>query len=317
MASIDILVTDTNPIKMSIFLRYLREVKMILEHGRDMYEGSKNRTLRMIAKRPDFLLPFRQKAPTMVQALSSIYSDRHRLLTPEGLWNVLSFRGATYGSPYAKDDLQWFDTYQDWDVYYSASSNTVAGNKMRYFINPSAYGLNNRHRTITNIQNYWEERHRWSTFVEGKPDVKKMYKFLTQTSKGDSRKKLFPNIGPLAALLVCGDLIELDVLDMPSIQDWAELIHELQKGATKGLQSLALLGETFTKEEVVDAFGKLDAFLKLNLTEEEQDMMGYNIIMLEHGLCKFTRILTKSEKAYPTHPKKPTRKKFKRGNVGI
>jgi hypothetical protein len=293
---------------------------MILIHGQAVYEQSEIRTLQMIARRPDFLLPFRQKAPTMAQALSTIYSDHHRLLTPEGLWNILAFRGATYGSLYAKDDLQWFDTYEDWDNYYTASTNTLNGNKMQYFINVRAYGVNNRHRSISNVRIYWEERHRWTTFIKDKPDVKKVYKFLTQNYAGEGRKKVFPNIGPLTALLVCGDLIELKVLTMPSTRDWAELIYDVQKGATKGLQCLCLLGETFTKEAVVDAFSELNAFLNANLSKVEQDMMGYNLVMLEHGLCKFTRIRTKPEKAHSNLKKKPaknaTRKKMKMTNVG-
>ena len=115
---------------------------------------------------------------------------------------------------------------------------------------------------------------------------------------------MFPNIGSLTALLVCGDLIELKILDMPPIEDWAKLIYDVQKGATTGLQSLALLGATFTPEEVVNAFTQLNAFLIQNLSEEDMELMGYDMVMLEHGLCKFTRILTKAQKVKSTHQKK-------------
>jgi hypothetical protein len=275
-----------------------------------MYEHSNNRTLRMIAKRPDFRLPFRQKAPTIEKALNTIYSDCDRLRTPEGFWNVLSFRGVTYGSPYAENNLQWFDSYDEWADYYARSNHSVKGNKQRYFLNVCAYGFNNKHRMIENIKTYWDQRYRWTSFLEGNPNVKETYKFLTQShKKGDGGKKVFPNIGSLTALLVCGDLIELQILDMPLIEDWAELIHDVQKGATIGLQSLALLGESFTSEEVVDAFTQLNAFLVQNLSKEDIELMGYSIVMLEHGLCKFTRILTMAEKANSTYKKKSTQGK--------
>ena len=241
----------------------------------------------------------------MKQALSTIYSEHHRLLTPEGLWNILTFRGATYGSPYAENDLQWFDTYEEWTDYYAASNKTFKGDKTQYFINVAAYGMRNKHRNINNIAKYWDERHRWTSFIASKPDLKKTYKFLTQNHKGESQKKVFPNIGPLTALLVCGDLIELKILEIPAIKDWAELIYDVQKGATLGLHSLALIGETFTKEDVIDAFTKLDSFLVQELSDDDKLLMGYNMVMLEHGLCKFTRILTKAEKV-STHWKKPS-----------
>jgi hypothetical protein len=300
----DTLATETRETKMAIFSRYLHDVKTILVHGPAAYKQSNVRTLRRVAKRPDFLLPFRQKAPTMEKALNTIYSDRDRLRTPEGFWNVLTFRGVTYGSPYAENDLRWFDSYDEWADYHGKSNNTVNGNKLRYFVNVCAYGFNNKHRKIENIEIYWEERYRWTSFLEGNPNVNETYRFLTESHTKGERKKAFPNIGPLTALLVCGDLIELGILNMPAIEDWALLIYDVRKGATIGLQSLALLGESFTKEEVIDAFTRLNAFLVQNLSEEDMELMGYNIVMLEHGLCKFTRILTKAEKVNSTYKKK-------------
>jgi hypothetical protein len=266
--------------------------------------------LQRIANRPDFLLPFRQKAPTIEQALSTIYAGRDRLLNPEGLWNILMFRGATYGSLYAKCDLLWFDTCEEWTEYYTESKDTLDGEKTKYFVNISAYGYNNTRRNIDNIPVYWKERKRWTSFIKTDPDVKETYKFLTQTQQTrDGQRKVFPNIGSLTALLICGDLIEMEILDMPAIEDWAELIHDVKKGATMGLQALVLLQEKFTKQEVVDAFTLLHTFLLENLSEEDQELMGYNIVMLEHALCKFTRVLTKAEKADSTHKKKPSKKR--------
>lgn len=292
--------------KMTIFLNYLQELKPLLLNAFATYTASKNRTLRLVANRPDFLLPFRQKAPTMEKALETIYSDVDRLLTPEGLWNILTFRGATYGSLYAEHDLEWFDSCSEWDEYYEASTKSRHDQKSLYFINICAYGFNNKRRSIDNIPLYWAERHRWTSFIQKQPTVEKMFKFLIQSNGG---KKVFGNIGKLTALLVCGDLVELGILEMPSIDEWAGLIYNVRKGATCGLRSLALLDENFTKDEVIQAFKTLDTFLQENLTNEDCGLMGYNIIMLEHALCKFTRILPKSSKPKTASmSKKPSKK---------
>jgi hypothetical protein len=291
---------------MTIFFNYLRELKPLLLNGFAMYTTSSNRTLRLVAKRPDFLLPFRQKAPTIERALGTIYSDVDHLLTPEGFWNILMFRGITYGSLYAKDDLEWVNSDTEWQKYYKTSKKTLKGNKERYFVNVCAYGFNNKWRTMDNASSYWAERHSWTSFIQKQPKVEELYKFLTGKRV---RKAIFPNIGGLSALLICGDLVEAGILDMPTIEEWASLIYTVQKGATYGLQCLALLGETFSKEEVIDAFKTLDTFVLETLTDEDCELMGYNIIMLEHSLCKFTRILPKADKpAKTSRPKKPSKK---------
>jgi hypothetical protein len=290
---------------MTIFFNYLLELKPLLLNGFATYTTSSNRTLRLVAKRPDFLLPFRQKAPTIERALGTIYSDVDRLLTPEGLWNVLMFRGITYGSPYAKDDLEWFDSYSEWMEYHDTSNKSIEKKKERYFVNVCAYGFNNRWQTMDNASPYWTERGCWTSFIQKQPKVEEAFKFLTRSR---NRKKVFENIGGLSALSICGDLVELGILEMPSIEEWASLIYTIRKGAMSGLQSLALLGKTFSKVEVIDAFKTLHTFLLATLTDEDRELMGYNIIMLEHSLCKFTGILSKSDEPKKTSsPKKPSK----------
>ena len=131
--------------KMTIFLNYLQQVKPVLVHGFPTYEQSRVRALRMVVERPDFRLPFRQKAPTVLQALSTIYAHPEHLLTPEGLWNILMFQGVTYGSCYVENNLEWFDSCDEWEAYYDASTDSVKGDKLQYFLNKCAYGTANKH----------------------------------------------------------------------------------------------------------------------------------------------------------------------------
>jgi hypothetical protein len=311
-----------------MFLNYLHKLKPFLLNGIAAYQNSCDSMMQRIAKRPDFLLPFRQKAPMIEKAMCTIYSDTARLRTPEGLWNILSFRGVLYGSIYATEDLQWFNTYEEWDAYYKTSTkykslgqkkkgkdkdagkNISPDNKDKegYFVNICAYGFNNKSRQIENIASYWAECHRWTSFIDVKRSVKEVYDFLNQ--KIDSQK-IFVNIGPLAALLVCGDLIEAGVIAMPTIEDWANLIYDVGKGATKGLQRLGLVGETFTRPDVINAFKKLDNFLDQNISSDDRDLMGYNIVMLEHSLCKFTRVVKDKNKANTSQTKSGKKRKRK------
>lgn len=286
---------DVTDMKMAVLLNYLRQLKPLLVHGTEICLRSKDRLLSRVANRPDFLLPFRQKAPMIIKAMQTIYSTPDRLRTPEGFWNLLIYRGVFYGSTYATEDLRWFNSFEDWEAYFNDSTKTKDGEKEKYYANICAYGFNNIKRKTENISMYWAECDRWTSFLETKPGAKEMYKFLLQSkSRKEGSTKVFTNIGPLAALLICGDLIETGVLKMPDVDVWAELIYHVKKGGITGLQRLALLNDTYTEEEAVQAFSKLHNFIGQNLTEEEHLIMGYDIIMLEHALCKFSRVTRKA-----------------------
>src|SRR5271170_232677 len=217
--------------KMAVLLNYLRHLKPLIVHGTEIYLGSNDRLLSRIAKRPDFLLPFRQKAPMIIKAMQTIYSSPDQLRTPEGFWNLLTYRGVFYGSIYATEDLRWFDSLEDWKVYFDDSTKTKDGDKEGYYVNICAYGFNNTKRKSENISIYWAECDRWTSFLETNPGVKETYEFLLQCrSKKDGSTKVFTNIGRLAALLICGDLIETGVLEMPDVGVWAKLICSVKKG---------------------------------------------------------------------------------------
>ena len=56
------------------------------------------------------------------------------------------------------------------------------------------------------------------------------------------------------------------------------------------MQMLGLIGKKASRVEVTDAFTSLDRCLQLELEEDEKVAMNYNVIMLEHTLCKIKRL---------------------------
>jgi hypothetical protein len=154
---VDLNVTD---VKMTVLLKYLQHLKPLIENGTDMYFHSNDRLRSRVANRPDFLFPFRQKAPMIIKALETIYSTPDRLRTPVGFWNLLIYRGVFYGSPYATNDLQWFDSLEEWEAYFKDSTKTKEGDKEGYYVNIyyvniCAYGFNNVKWKRENIALYW------------------------------------------------------------------------------------------------------------------------------------------------------------------
>ena len=228
---------------------------------------------------PDHLLPFRSHAPTLQQARKTILSDAARMGTPAGLFNLAAFRGVFYGSEFAKTDLRWFDSIDEWDGYHTAS-----GKEEAFFVTRAAYGTPQGNRSLTNLSLYWPVASLdWLEHLKANPDKDAIdfFKFF---------KEKLRNVGELSALLMVGDLVESGFIPPPSGAEMGKMVSVVNKGSVRGLQSLELLGPTPTQNEVVEAFDGLHSFLESALSEEAKGLMRYSTIVLEHGLCKLGRL---------------------------
>ena len=79
-------------------------------------------------------------------------------------------------------------------------------------------------------------------------------------------------------------------MSMPSAEEWARLIARVGKGAKFGMETCGLVPEGCNQEQLCQAFVSLDLALQRELDEDEKSAMGYNVIMLEHALCKINRL---------------------------
>ncbi|KAM5544118.1 hypothetical protein V8D89_002304 [Ganoderma adspersum] len=82
-----------------------------------------------------------------------------------------------------------------------------------------------------------------------------------------------------------GQVKPLDVAVMGS------MIHSLAAGARDGLQAAGQLrlGNP-PEEDIIDAFMHVYGYLDEQLTLEEQELIGFDTIMVEHLLCKYQRL---------------------------
>ena len=244
----------------------------------------------------DFFLPFRQHAPSLANAQSEIYADIGRLTSPTGIgfFNILAFRGVFFGSPFAQSDrFKWFNGYKDWESFVIDEKEEATQDgriEEEYYVKRNCYGRSQTDRSTKLLKGYWDQRNLWNAAFDpnSKPTAKRMYYWLTSTDQGVSR---FRNIGSLSALLICGDLIEAGVVLMPSPREFGELIFRVGKGAKDGMNLIGLVKDNANREELCEAFESLHLALQSELTEDEKETMGYNIIMLEHTLCKIKRLM--------------------------
>ena len=246
----------------------------------------------------DYFLPFRRHAPSLANTRRKIYADVERLTssTGIGLFNVLAFRGVFFGSPFAKSDrFRWFDRFEDWKRFTIDEKKEATKNNRteeKYYVRRNCYGRSQKERNTKLLKGYWEQRDLWNKIFNQptQPTVEEVYTWLTASDLGVTR---FRNIGALSALLICGDLIEAGVVAMPSAMEFGELIYKVGKGAKDGMVMFDLVKKNADKEEICKAFISLDLALQRELTDIEKEAMGYNIIMLEHTLCKIKRLMSR------------------------
>ena len=154
------------------------------------------------------------------------------------------------------------------------------------------YGSIQRDCSLTLLPGYWEQRKSWNDMFNDSrtPTVDEVYNWLSSKVTGASK---FRNIGPLTALLICGDLIEADIITpTPSSYKLGQLIYKVRKGAKDGMQMLGLVREGVDRNNFCNAFASLDAYIENGLGAEDKKAMGYNAVMLEHALCKIKRLTT-------------------------
>ena len=250
----------------------------------------------------DFFSPFRQYAPSLANARQKIYAnvDQFPGENGAGFFNVLAFRGVFFGSPFSQSDrYQWFNTFNDWEIFCREGKEIAkshGGDEERYYVKKNCYGQSQMDRSTKLLSKYWNQRMLWSDEFNKstKPSITEVHKWLTKSvTVNGANTTLFNNIGGLSALLICGDLIEVGILQLPTPQEWGGLIHSLKMGARSAMQILGLTSEKASKVEVSTAFASLDFALQQELEDEEKAAMNYNVVMLEHTLCKIKRLTSR------------------------
>ena len=275
-----------------MLLQYLRHLLPIISPSHS--SSTSSQIIHRVTSNLDFYLPFRQHAPSLSNARREIYTNVSRLTshTGVGFFNILAFRGVFFGSPFAQSNrFKWFEGYEDWESFkIDEKEEATKDGRMEeeYYVKQSCYGQNQNQRNTKLLEGYWKQRNLWNSLFNQttKPTAEEVYSWLVSKTLG---KSLFRNIGPLSSLLICGDLIETGLVLMPSAREYGELIFKVGKGSCEGMMVTGLAKNGAKKEELCEAFVALDLALRQELSEKEKETMGYNIVMLEHSLCKIKR----------------------------
>lgn len=209
------------------------------------------------------------------------------------------WRGITYHTPFSLKTSPVFNDIADWnaqliDMEHHPGELSISKPES-YFCDMAAYGRSNPHqRTVELADAYWEASDStiWTTMISKEVvPFSEGYEFFSST-----RPNRFSQIGLLA-----GYLVYAGVITKATIAEIGDMIYVINKGAVSGLVKLGLMKlspakrgfRKGNKEEYTEAFECVLTYLAQHIPEEKKSRMGFDLIMIEHLLCKFHRAISK------------------------
>jgi hypothetical protein len=74
------------------------------------------------------------------------------------------------------------------------------------------------------------------------------------------------------------------------VDEMGAVVWEINKGGVAGLRGAGYFdADRPSSDATVEAFRDVYDYLNAHLTQQEKELMGFDVIMVEHMLCKFSR----------------------------
>ncbi|KAF7329816.1 hypothetical protein MKEN_00245000 [Mycena kentingensis (nom. inval.)] len=205
-----------------------------------------------LLRRPDFLHPCRELAPSRTRAGSAEGPYTADLAaTPHGFASCMTYRAVLYGGEFgATYSLRYVDlTSFKAEVKRAKQEYRVLHHKAPrklYFCHPAAYGPANKSRKIQLADVYFQNASTVNIGALLKKKKKRSLSFsefwawLRGKTKGAKR---FPGVGPLTAYLIAADYTYTTprLVEPPTIEELGNIICTMNKGAVAGLELLGLI----------------------------------------------------------------------------
>lgn len=296
-------------------LGFLRALKGLIKL--DLLSGeicADTKLTAFVTKDTDKYLPFREygRSRIRIKQDGGPFTPEANIRTESGLFSNLVFRGITFHSNFLLDGGQrtLFANYAEWTDTVNATKATLltqtswldATELEKHFCLTTAYGQPTK-RSTAYAEAYAQtacDKSRNTWLLGSNPtSYKALWKEICAVKKSpDTTPAAYPQMGTLIGHLFVADYVYAGVIPMPSADEMADIIWEINKGGARGLEELGLIpkadrGAKRDKQEVRDALRALFQFLQENLDLEEQTQMIFDIIMLEHALCKYVRCVQK------------------------
>lgn len=212
------------------------------------------------------------------------------LRTDAGFFSALVFRAITQSTPALLQGHVLFETLDDFSEIALELGEENMANKTALGKTP------NRHRETATAKFLWEAgTARRDEMFDPNNDTPKPFltTFNLLRKKTTEKHQNFLGYGDLTAYLLTADYTYTNAVMAPTCEDMATAICAINRGAITGLRLLGLLPGGKSKPSVVDtriALQKAYSFLERKIPSQQKTLMGFDYIMLEHALCKLSRL---------------------------
>ncbi|RDX46204.1 hypothetical protein OH76DRAFT_1356310 [Lentinus brumalis] len=99
-------------------------------------------------------------------------------------------------------------------------------------------------------------------------------------------------LGGLTGYLLTADLVYAGKVAPPTLAEVAEVLRRNKMGSLSGLEEAGLIRskKNATEAEVLNAFTRVFNFLSTRIDISDKQLIGFDAVMVEHLLCKFSRL---------------------------
>ncbi|TRM70065.1 hypothetical protein BD626DRAFT_563754 [Schizophyllum amplum] len=262
------------------FMRFLRELAPLCKP--DISSDTYNNFQKFVNADRDGLLPFRELAPTRARLREAGgWLNLATVQTESGAFSALLNRNVLFNSNMGRQHNGYFAHKDDFWAWRKTN-----GGKDDQYCNQVAYGATN-FRSITNADSCWAQAQTLASEIEhGHPGTPNAYTFRKITEAIHNLP--IPACGELIAFLLAGDLVYCGAAPMPSFE---EIWRFSKAGALRGLGKLGLPHRL--RPEILQSFETLYNLVDTQLTAEEKGQWGWDRLMFEHALCKYSKCLIK------------------------
>ncbi|KAH6905099.1 hypothetical protein BKA70DRAFT_1431185 [Coprinopsis sp. MPI-PUGE-AT-0042] len=251
---------------------------------------------------PDYYLPFREHSPGRILSRSHTGPYSWNTITQKrGIFSALVWRGCTYRSDFARDKGMVFsDSHHllsEVDAVVQERGDATFNRDDPYFCRKNPYGQPAGRRSIEVAITYWSsvDELAWDELVLSHPTFLECFDIFRPPGRETTR---FPQLGPLGAFLLTGDLAYAGVCQKPTDAECAQMMVKVHRGGLEGLKKLGFIyditpGTPLKEATAVVRDGLQELFDGVRGLLGTMDYEGeIDFILLEHLLCKFQRALS-------------------------
>ncbi|TDL13549.1 hypothetical protein BD410DRAFT_846839 [Rickenella mellea] len=244
----------------------------------------------------DSFLPFREKAPsrtTILEEPSPYQPENVRRCV--GFFGAVIFRAVTFKcNILLEKNHRLFGSLDEWLSLVDDYLDEGMGDD--FFCDRCAYGPTDK-RGRRFVPEFWPPATEWEKYLLEHPNLSfiELFEYIDRLN--------MPSVGALTSYLIATDFAYADLVPFPSPTEVATAIIKLGAGARHGLEKLKVwtTKKKGTKKKRIkkkkgDDDNEIARFVLLHdkvkalLSPEEQVNMGYDTLMLEHTLCKLSKM---------------------------